>query len=57
MMQYFGVSKDLQEKALKDLEGQKVQLEKRGYFLKNEDDEDEEEEEQEDKNKASPATQ
>ena len=44
MMEYFGLSKDLVEKAKKDLDIQKEELEKRGYFMKNEDDEYDDEE-------------
>ena len=45
MMEYFGLSKDLLDKAKLDLEQQKEELEKRGYFMKNDDDEIEDEEE------------
>ena len=44
MMEYFGLSKDLLDKAKLDLEHQKEELEKRGYFMKNPDDEIDDEE-------------
>jgi len=41
VMKYFGLSKDVMDKAKEDLNNQKEDLKKKGYFMKNEDEEDE----------------
>ena len=46
VMKYFGLSKDVMDKAKEDLNNQKEDLKKKGYFMKNEDEEEDPESEE-----------